>query len=239
MSTPQNKPRAADDCLSGGGEMGSLMRAFDWSKTPLGPVETWPQSLKTAVRIMLTSRYAMWMAWGRELTFFCNDAYRPTLGVKHAWALGSRADRVWEEIWPDIGPRIETVLKTGMSTWDERLLLFLERSGYPEETYHTFSYSPLSDDGGAISGMLCVVTEDTERVIGERRLGTLRDLGAQATQAKTTEEACRIAVSVLAENPEDIPFALLYMRGEDGGSATLRGSSQLAKGAPRAPTRST
>ena len=98
MSTPRNESRAADDCLSGGGEMGSLMRAFDWSRTPLGPVETWPQSLRTVVRIMLTSRYAMWMAWGRELTFFCNDAYRPTLGVKHAWALGSRADRVWEEI---------------------------------------------------------------------------------------------------------------------------------------------
>src|SRR5581483_5158523 len=136
------------DCkefFAGDGEMAALMRSFDWTKTPLGPAATWPQSLKTTVRIMLTSRYAMWMAWGRELTFFCNDAYRPTLGVKRAWALGASAREVWAEIWPDIGPRIESVLHTGKATWDEALMLFLERSGYTEETYHTFSYSPLSD----------------------------------------------------------------------------------------------
>jgi PAS domain S-box-containing protein len=225
----------ADDCFAGGGAMGALMRAFDWSRTPLGPVEAWPQSLKTAVRIMLTSRYAMWMAWGPELTFFCNDAYQPTLGVKATWALGSRSDRVWQEIWPDIGPRIETVLRTGTATWDERLLLFLERSGFAEETYHTFSYSPLADDRGAITGMLCVVTEDTGRVLGERRLRTLRDLGAQATQAKRPEEACQIAVETLAENTADVPFALFYMKDEDGTSAILRESSQLEKGGPASP----
>ena len=86
--------------------MSARMRAFDWSKTPLGPPDTWPQSLKTTVRILLTSRFAMWMLWGEGLTFFCNDAYRPTLGVKEAWALGSPSDRVWAEIWDDIGPRI-------------------------------------------------------------------------------------------------------------------------------------
>ncbi len=93
---------------------------------------------------MLTSRFAMWMAWGPELTFFCNDAYRrDTLGKKYPWALGRPASEVWAEIWDDIGPRIEHVLASGEATWDESLLLFLERSGYPEETYHTFSYSPL------------------------------------------------------------------------------------------------
>ena len=143
----------------GGGEMGALMAGYDWSASPLGPAQAWPQSLRTAIGIMLTSRYAMWMLWGRDLTFFCNDAYRPTLGVKGDWALGARADRVWAEIWHEIWPRIEIVLTTGTATWDEGLLLFLERSGYPEETYHTFSYSPLRDDAGAIAGMLCVVTE--------------------------------------------------------------------------------
>jgi hypothetical protein len=128
--------------LSGGGEMGARMRAHDWSAPPLGVPETWPQSLRTVVRILLTSRYQMWMGWGDTLSFFYNDAYRPTLGVKHAWALGASAREVWKEIWPDIGPRIEHVLKTGEATWDEGLLLFLERSGYSEETYHTFSYSP-------------------------------------------------------------------------------------------------
>jgi len=106
----------------------------------------------------------MWMAWGQELTFFCNDAYRrDTLATKYPWALGRSAREVWAEIWPDIGPRIETVLRTGEATWDEALLLFLERSGWPEESYHTFSYSPLNDDEGRITGMLCVVSEDTER----------------------------------------------------------------------------
>ena len=141
-------PIPAPDFLAGGGEMGALMRARDWTGTPLGPPETWPQSLRTVIRILLTSRYQMWMGWGPELSFFYNDAYRPTLGVKHHRALGAPASEVWKEIWPDIGPRIEHVLRTGEATWDEALLLLLERSGYPEETYHTFSYSPLSDDSG-------------------------------------------------------------------------------------------
>src|SRR5450432_111721 len=168
-----------------GGEMGKRIRSLDWSKTPLGPMDQWPQSLRTVVNILLTSRYQMWMAWGPELTFLCNDAYRPTLGIKDAWALGARADRVWAEIWPDIGPRIESVLTTGTATYDEGLLLLLERSGFPEETYHTFSYSPLADDDGVISGMLCVVTEETERVIGERRVETLRDVASALASTNT------------------------------------------------------
>src|ERR1700761_9440202 len=191
--------------LRGGGEMGALMRAHDWSATPLGPPESWPQSLRTVVRILLTSRYQMWMGWGEELTFFYNDAYRPTLGVKHEWALGASAREVWKEIWPDIGPRIEHVLATGEATWDESLLLFLERSGYPEETYHTFSYSPVYDDRSRIAGMLCVVTEVTERVIGERRLRVLRDLAAQSAGIESVTASCRRAMHVLAQYPNDLP----------------------------------
>ena len=122
---------APPELFAGGGEMGSRMRAFDWSRNPLGPPGLWPQSLKTIVRVMLDSRYAMWMLWGPELTFFCNDAYLPTVGIKRDWVLGARSDKVWEEIWPDIGPRIRQVLEHGQSTWDEGLLLFLERSGFP------------------------------------------------------------------------------------------------------------
>ena len=160
-------PAAGADFLAGGGLAGKLMRAKRWEETPLGAPGFWPQSLKTVVRILLTSRYQMWMCWGPQLTMFYNDAYGPTLGVKQQWALGASAREVWKEIWPDIGPRIEHVLNSGEATWDEGLLLFLERSGYPEETYHTFSYSPLADDDGRIVGMLCVVTEETERIIGE------------------------------------------------------------------------
>ena len=197
------------DFLAGGGEMGERMRALDWTKTPLGPVAAWPQSLKTIVRVMLDSRYAMWMLWGPELTFFCNDAYLPTVGMKRDWVLGARSDKVWEEIWPDIGPRIQRVLAEGRATWDEGLPLLLERFGFPEESYHTFSYSPIYDDGSRIAGMLCVVTEVTERVIGERRLRVLRDLAA-SPRAETTEDACRRLMNVLGGNRLDVPFAALY-----------------------------
>ncbi|HSZ80157.1 MAG TPA: hypothetical protein VK775_22310, partial [Chthoniobacterales bacterium] len=171
-----------------GGDMAARMAVKEWALTPLGLPSSWPQSLRAIVRVMLTSRYAMWMAWGPDLTFFCNDAYLPTLGVKESWALGESARKVWEEIWPDIGPRIAHVLATGEATWDEALLLFLKRSGYPEETYHTFSYSPLWDDAGLLSGMLCVVTEETNRVIGERRLAALRDFAAELSRSNSEAE---------------------------------------------------
>lgn len=201
--------------LAGGGEMGARMRALDWSSTPLGPPAAWPQSLKTIVRVMLDSRYAMWMLWGPERTFFCNDAYLPTLGIKRDWALGARSDEVWEEIWPEIGPRIAQVLEHGRATWDEALLLFLERRGFSEETYHTFSYSPVYDDESRIAGMLCVVTEVTERVIGERRLRILRDLAASAVGVTSVEDTCRRALEVLENYPFSIPFAAIYLLGPE------------------------
>jgi PAS domain S-box-containing protein len=226
---PAESDRQAPEFLSGGGEMGARMRAHDWSATPLGPPEGWPQSLKTVVRILLTSRYQMWMAWGPELLFFYNDAYRPTLGVKHAWALGTPASKVWKEIWSDIGPRIEHVLKSGEATWDEGLLLFLQRSGYPEETYHTFSYSPLSNDEGEIVGMLCVVTEETERVIGERRLASLRELASEIAGNTAQNEVLAAAQRGLAANQKDLPFTLTYLF-DDAGTAELAVSSGVAPG---------
>jgi len=208
-----------DVLLSGGGEMGERMRRFDWSASPVGPAERWPQALKTIVRIMLDSRHAMWLLWGPELTFFCNDAYLPTVGFKRDWVLGARSDKVWEEIWPDIGPRIRQVLEQGRSTWDEGLLLFLERSGFIEETYHTFSYSPVYDDAARVAGMLCVVTEVTDTVLAERRLNTLRELGAPVASADPspdTTDVCQRAVERLNANARDVPFAavLLIDRGQ-------------------------
>jgi PAS domain S-box-containing protein len=220
LKTP-SAPDEGLDFLAGGGEMGRKMRAFAWAGSPLGPAHLWPQSLKTAIRILLSSRYAMWMAWGPDLTFFCNDAYKPTLGVKQDRALGQRSDHVWEEIWPDIGPRIETVLKTGTATWDEDLLLYLERSGFPEETYHTFSYSPLADDSGAIVGMLCVVTETTERVIAERRMSLLRDLATRLTLTRRLEDIGPALTAILGNQP-DLPFVATYMFDTDGSRNATR-----------------
>jgi PAS domain S-box-containing protein len=216
-------------------EIGGDLAVVDWGSTPLGPPNGWPQSLRTAVSILLSSRFSMWMAWGPDLTFFCNAAYRrDTLGRKYPWALGRPASEVWAEIWADIGPRIERVLSSGQATWDEALLLFLERSGYPEETYHTFSYSPLRDDSGRVVGMLCVVSEDTDRVIGERRMATLRDLGSDPSVVRTERQMLDFAADQLSGNPYDLPFTLTYLFGDDG-DARLAGVSGIALAHPAVP----
>src|ERR1700733_1408419 len=222
--------------VRGGGALGQLVREFDWTKTPLGAIEEWPQSLKTVVRTLLTSRFAMWMSWGPELTFLYNDDYaRMTLGKKHPWALGKPSREVWQEIWDDIGPRIERVLQTGQATWDEALLLFLERSGYREETYHTFSYSPLSGGDGKVAGHLCVVSEETERIIGERRISTLRSLAAELNKTITEAEVCESIVRSLSENQQDLPFSLTYLFSDDGKQADLACQTGIESGHPAAP----
>jgi PAS domain S-box-containing protein len=219
-----------------GEEMEDRIRGLDWSKTALGPIHTWPQSLRTVVNILLSSRYAMWMAWGPELIFFYNDAYRSTLGIKHPWALGMRANEVWSEIWPDIGPLIDTVLASGKATYHEGRLLFLQRSGFPEETYHTFSYSPLSDDSGRVSGMLCVVTEETDRLIGERRVATLRDVAAALGSTKTEEEVLQALHEQLNRNRKDLPFTLTYLF-DQSGVAQLGAASGIPANHPLAPAK--
>jgi signal transduction histidine kinase len=235
-STAHDPPLPTVTIGHSGGEMGKRIRTLDWSTTPLGPIEHWPQSLRTVVNILLSSRYAMWMAWGSELTFLCNDAYRPTLGIKDPWALGARADRVWAEIWPDVSPRINSVLSTGEATYDEGLLLFLERSGFPEETYHTFSYSPLADDHGRINGMLCVVTEETERLLGERRVETLRDVASALASTNTEEEVLQALKDQFSRNKKDLPFTLTYLF--DGhGSVHLASSTGISLEHPLAAPR--
>jgi signal transduction histidine kinase len=222
--------------VRGGGVLGQLVRQFDWSKTPLGAIESWPQSLKTVVRVLLTSRFAMWMSWGPELTFLYNDDYaRMTLGKKHPWALGKPSREVWKEIWDDIGPRIQRVLESGEATWDEALLLFLERSGYREETYHTFSYSPLAADDGKVAGHLCVVTEETDRVIGERRLKTLRSLAGELSKTIAEEDVVACIARCLGENQKDLPFTLTYLLTADGAEARLACQTGIEKDHPAAP----
>src|SRR5689334_23005481 len=212
-----------------------VMSAWDWSQSPVGEPAQWAPTLQTMVRVLLGSRFSMWMGWGDELAFFYNDAYRiDTLGVKHPWALGRPAEQVWEEIWDEIGPRIESVLTTGEATWDEDLLLFLERSGYREETYHTFSYSPIADAHDDVTGLLCVVSEETERVISERRLTTLRDLSAALAPVQDESELFVAVGRSLAACPQDLPFALVY-RTDDDGHARLATSSGVPEGHPVAP----
>ncbi|GAA1642436.1 SpoIIE family protein phosphatase [Actinoplanes couchii] len=211
------EPDPLPPVFAAGGDVGRDLAAVDWDATPLGPPEAWPQSLRTAVGILLSSRFAMWMAWGPELTFFCNASYRrDSLGQKYPWALGRPAGEVWAEIWADVSPRVDTVMRTGDATWDEALLLFVERSGYREESYHTFSYSPLRDDDGTVVGLFCVVSEETDRVLGERRMATLRDLGSDPSVVRTEQEMLSFAGRQLERNLRDLPFTLTYLFREDG-----------------------
>ena len=153
--------------LSDGGEMGGRMRGFDWSGSPLGAPESWPQALKTATGILLSSKFPMFLAWGPELRFLYNDAYTDVLGGKHPAALGHAFEDVWAEIWDDVGPLVERAL-AGESTYFENLPLTMTRKGYSEQTWFTFSYSPLRGDDGEAAGMFCVCTETTATVVAER-----------------------------------------------------------------------
>ncbi len=214
----------ASSFLAGSGEMGALMRSLDWDATPLGPPEQWPQSLKTAVRIMLTSRQAIWIGWGPELIYLYNDAYKSIIGGKHPWALGKPTSTVWQEIWGDIGPMLATAMTGIEGTYVEEQLLVMERNGYPEETYYTFSYSPIPDDDASAGGIICANTDDTKRVIGERQLSLLRQLAADASEARTWQEAFARSLRALSTNPRDLPFAMLYDVDAGGEKFFLAGS---------------
>ena len=215
--------------------MGALMRSLDWTKTPLGPVSSWPQSLRTSVSTCLNSRFAILIWWGPDLVMLYNDAYRDVIQAKHPAALGRPGRECWPEIWSTIRPMLEGVLQSGEATWSNDFLLPLERNGYPEECYFTFSYSPIRDESGGIAGVFTPVAETTEHVIGARRMRTLRDLAACSSSARDVREACKACAETLGQNCHSIPFAALYLFDEDRSSATLAGSAGIEAGSSVAP----
>lgn len=223
--------------FAGGGAMSAAMATVDWARTPLGPVEDWPQSLRTAVSICLASRFPILIWWGPELAMLYNDAYAQILNVKHPAALGTPGKRVWPEIWDIIGPMLEGVLQEGKSTWSNDQLLLLERSGYSEECYFTFSYSPIQDESGGIGGVFSAVNETTARVLAERRTRVARDLAVAIVDAHTAEEVCARAASVLARDNVDVPFALFYLLDRDHQHAHLVASAGVPDGSPLAPAK--
>jgi PAS domain S-box-containing protein len=211
-----------DACLEGGGDMGALMRGYDWSRNPLGPVVGWPQSLRTAVSMMLASKFPMLVLWGEEYIQLYNDGYRPVLGAtKHPAALGQQARECWPEIWQGtLRPMFGQVMAGGDPIWSEDLLFLLDRNGYLEETYFTFCYSAIRAETGRPGGVLVTCIETTERVLGERRLLAMRDLGSRSSEARSAEQACEAAAEILGRCP-DSPFALIYLLDRDGARARL------------------
>ena len=236
--TQQPKGPQAHDWLTGGGEMGQLIRGYEWSKTPLGPVESWPQSLRSAVSILLPSKAQICMFWGPELITLYNDAYRPVLGKKHPRALGVPVREVWSEIWENgLRPLFEGVLQTGEAFWANDWPFTLRRFGFAEETFFDISYDPIRGESGKVDGLFCIVSESTARVVSDRRLRTLRDLSLfAAAAAKSVKDASRNVAQILSSNPHDIPFALIYLLDKSGANATLTGTSGLEPGTPAAPS---
>lgn len=209
-----------EQIIAGGGEMGEMIRTYDWSSTPIGSPEEWPQSLRTAISIMLETHFPMYIAWGEDFTQFYNDGYRPILGITKHPAIGKSTRETFAEIWDIIGPMFDGVME-GKAVGVTDFLLPLNRYGYTEECYFIFSYSPIRDESGGVGGVLVTVTETTTRVIEERRLKTLRDMAKRASLVKTLSDAWEQIALTLEENDFDIPFALTYEADKDGLQARL------------------
>ena len=212
--------------------MGALLRAHDWRGTAVGAPSSWDRSLKTAVQMILGARHPMFVWWGRDLLSFHNDAYVPILGQRHPGALAKPASEVWSEIWHIIGPWTEAVLREGRSLSGDEVLLPVDRNGYTEEAYFTYSYSPINDDSGSIAGVFCACSEETGEVLGRRRLENLSALAAAMIGARSPAEVCTTAAQHLAANPNDVPFVMLYLLDESGTSARLASVSGLAADHP-------
>jgi PAS domain S-box-containing protein len=184
--------------LAGGGETGALMRRHDWSDSPLNTPETWPQSLRSVVGLILSSKFPMFVAWGSELGFLYNDAYAEILGAKHPRALGRRFFDIWSEIWPDISPLIDAAL-AGEATFRENLPLVMNRRGFDEETWFTFSYSPVRDESGTVAGMFCACAETTAEVRATKRREALLMLDERLKDLDDARELSFVASQLLGE----------------------------------------
>ena len=224
---------SASTIFAGGGEMGERIRNFDWSKTSLGPLERWPQSLVTSLQIMLASRQPIWVGWGVELINFYNDPYKAIIGGRHPGALG----RPLLEVWPEIRGQNESLLQRAMAGTEgiyvEEQLLIMQRHGFREETYYTYSFTPIPNEGG-FGGIFCVNTDDTHRVIGQRRISLLQELAAFAN-ARNVEEVCDRVRAGLTTNPKDLPFALIYLLDASGKKLERACAAGISLEHPAAP----
>src|SRR5579862_5551817 len=230
--TTKTVPYAEDDLrqavMPGEGEMARLMRAHDWSGTPLGPVASWPQSLRTAVSLILHSQHPMWIGWTPQAYFLYNDPYIEVLSrAKHPWALGRPAAEVWSEIWDVCGPLADKVFREGQASFVDDLRLFMDRGDYLEETWYSFSYSPIRDESGGVGGLFCPSNDTTPKVIGARRLRTLSELATGIQAGAMTTTASASVAQELWKNPDDIPFALLYVKSPNGRHAYLNQAVRL------------
>jgi signal transduction histidine kinase len=235
-ASPALRATAAEIFLRGSGEMATRTRALDWSATPVGPVESWTASLRTAISTLLASRHAMFLWWGPELIQFYNDGYRPSLGPdRHPSALGARGRECWAEIWPIIGPEIEAIMVGGDATWHEDHLVPITRGERVHDVYWSYSYSPVLDDDGSVGGVLVTVQETTRRVVAERRVRLLQDLSAGMLHARTEGDVCKAAMASFRSASDEVAFALLYLSDGPSGVLRLAGGTGLPADSPVGP----
>jgi PAS domain S-box-containing protein len=220
--------------LSGGGEMGALIRSINWADTPLGPVESWPQSLKTTVSLCLASTFPILIAWGPQRVQLYNDSYRPIAGAKHPQSMGQAFNECWASALPAVGAVVDRA-QAGEGSYVENLQMFLDRHGYLEEAFMTFSFSPIRDESGRVGGLFHPITEVTDKMIGSRRTQVLRQLAAQLANARTLSEVWELTAREYDHFTHDVPFLLLYRFDTAAARATLAGAVGVTSPSEIAP----
>ncbi|RZM23330.1 MAG: response regulator, partial [Pedobacter sp.] len=220
---------STEQFLSGGGEMGKLILTMDWSKTALGPISTWPQSLRTSVSLCLSSTFPILIAWGEETIQIYNDSYRPICGAKHPESMGQNFRICWETALPVVGDKF-TRGQQGEGTYITDQRMFLDRYGYLEEAFMTFSFAPIRDESGGVGGIFHPISESTEKMLSGRRTQVLRDLGAAIVKAKHIQEIADSVKSQYDNYQLDVPFMLFYKMSE--GKLELVTSAGIAVGNP-------
>ena len=227
---------AVPEFLSGGGEMGKLIRSKDWSKTTLGSPDTWPQSLRTTVSLCIASNFPISIAWGPQRVQIYNDGYWPITGDMHPISMGQDFKECWLSAWPVIGQAFEEA-SLGQTRFLENQRIFLDRYGYMEETFFTFSFSPILDESGGVGGLFHPVIELTQQTIAERRLNVLRVVADNTVNARTVEDASSLLLECLKDFELDLPFVLLYIIAADGKEANLQGNVGVERDSPLAPAK--
>lgn len=235
LPRPRSEIEAAETLFAGPGEIRQLLRDMDWARTPLGPVTEWPEALRLMVRTTLDAAYPMAVWWGPQLIQIYNQKWRDFLGAKHPRALVGRVRQTWPELWPVISPMIEHVLTHAEAVGDEDFQIFIDRSGYLEEVFVTFSFAPILDMSGTVIGVHNTGWDTTKNVVGERRMRALRAVAAGAAGASGPEEAAEAAAAALASDPADVPFALFYLIDHARQQGRLTAVAGLDPGSAAAP----
>ncbi|MDB4891159.1 MAG: sensor hybrid histidine kinase [Gemmatimonadetes bacterium] len=235
MQQTQELSGLAADFLSGGGEMGRRLRSHDWSATPLGRPDSWAVSLQAAVKLLLAARSPIAVGWGPDLLMLHNDAYTGVTSATGPSRVGLPFRQLSPELWQRVGPLVERAMQNGETALLENQLFCMYRNGYAEETYLSFCCNPMADRGAGVQGVMVMITETTEQVIGARRTAALRDISGAGAAAHSVEDACRQALDAISRHSTDIPFALLYVRDSTHEDVRLVAASALAAGTPASP----